>query len=332
MRRLQLSIVTLLALVAAPAAAPAMPTTIATLHGQSPVRAFGGVQVWTDFSTDDMRWHVFVRRGGAISAPAIAPGGGRLTADVGPGPDGKPMLAYIACAGSCHVVLSNLDGTNARAVPGSDRATSVSIDRSHVAWVRGQNTVMVRDLKARRTTRVPGAPRLKCWTPFHQTRTLCESTTGASVDDVELGGSRLALIVSYGLAHGGGSNGTTEVRMQSVRGDARRLIALMNVGEGQQTWIGPSWAKQDLFFYRSCPFACPRQQGAYRYDPDRGSYALASAAIPISGFAMDSDALHAFEVLGLFGGREDSAGEFENPLQLSNRLAFAGSRAPIAPL
>ncbi|MDX6679140.1 MAG: hypothetical protein QOE31_3192 [Solirubrobacteraceae bacterium] len=342
MRRLQLSIATLLTFVAAPAAAPAAPTTIAGLHGQSPVRAFAAVQTWTDFSIVARRWHVFVRRGGTISAPpAIAPGDGRLKVDVGPGPGAKPMLAYIDCANSCRVVLSDLDGANARAVPGSQHATSVSVDGSRVAWVRGRNSVRVRDLKANSTVAVAGAPRRKCWTPFRQVipgkgrvtpPPRCETTTGASVDDVELDGSRLALIVSYQLAHGGGSNGTTEVRVESVRGGAQRLIALMNVGEGQQTWIGPSWVGHDLFFYRSCPFACPRQEGAYRYDPDRRIYAYAPASIAISGFAMDSDAVHAFEVLGLFGGREDSAGEIENPLQRSGRLSFHRTRPPIAGL
>lgn len=336
MRRLQLAFITLVALLAVPASAPAAATTIAPVLGQNPVRTFAGVQAWTTYSSADGRWHVVVRRSGQIVvAPAIAAGGAQLKVDVGPGPDGLPMLAYIGCAGSCRVVLSDLDGGHARRLPGSAGATSVSVSGSRVAWVKDRNTVMVRDLRTQRTTRVPGAPLRKCWTPFAQRGKppqVCEPTSGRSVDDLELDGTRMALIVSYGLAHGGGANGTTEVRMESVRGGPQRLLALMNVGEGQQTWIGPAWAKHDVFFYRSCPFACGRSEGAYRYDPDRRTFTHAPASLSVSGFAMDGDGAHAFEVLGLFGGRDDTPEEFDTSLQLSGRLTFATWRAPIAPL
>jgi hypothetical protein len=337
MRVLELWIVTLLALVAAPSSAPAAATAIAPVLGQNPVRAFAGVQAWTTYSTADQRWHVVVRRGGEISVPpAIAAGGPQLKVDVGPGRDGKPMLAYIGCDGSCSVVLSDVAGGHARPLPGSAGATSVSVYGSRVAWVKGRNAVLVRDLRTGSTTRVPGAPRRKCWTPFAQGGVKppprCEATSGGSVDDIDLDGTRLGLIVSYGLAHGGGSNGTTEVRMASLGGGSQRLLALMNVGEGQQTWIGPSWAKHDLFFYRTCPFACGRAEGAFRYDPDSRAFTHAPASLSVSGFAMDSDGAHAFEVLGLFGGRDDTPEEFDTKLELSDRLVFARSRPPIAEL
>src|SRR5919201_3902792 len=38
--------------------ATATATTIATLHGFTPVRAWNGVQAWTDYSAADRRWHV----------------------------------------------------------------------------------------------------------------------------------------------------------------------------------------------------------------------------------------------------------------------------------
>jgi hypothetical protein len=334
-QRLQLSLIALVALAAAPASAPAAATTIAPVLGQNPVRAFAGVQAWTTYSKADHRWHVVVRRSGQISAPAIAPGGSQLKVDVGPGPDGKPMLAYIGCAGGCRVVLSDVDGANARALPRSTGATSVSVYGSRVAWVKGRDTVLVRDLRTGATTRVPGAPRRKCWTPFAQGGVkpppLCEATSSGSVDDIDLDGSRLGLIVSYSLEHASGS-GTTEVRIESVRGGSQRLLALMNVGEGQQTWIGPSWAQHELFFYRTCPFACGRAEGAFRYDPDRRAFAHAPVSLSVSGFAMDDDAAHAFEVLGLFGGRDDTPEEFDTTLELSDRLHFARARPPIAPL
>jgi hypothetical protein len=78
--------ITSMVLVVAPATAIGAPVTIAVLQGQTPVRAWNGVQVWTDYSMIDKRWHVVVRRAGQITIPAaIAAGDGRLKVDVGPG-------------------------------------------------------------------------------------------------------------------------------------------------------------------------------------------------------------------------------------------------------
>ena len=313
-------------------------TTIATLHGFTPVRAWNEVQAWTDYSTADKRWHVVVRRAGQISIPPAIPAGDeRLKVDVGPGPSGNPALAFVSCDGVCRVVVSDPDGNGKRTVPGSERASSPTIWGSRVAWVRGEGsdgrylpprTVLTSRLGVSRVTRLGGSPQRKCYRPYTGGRR-CERP-GGTIDDLELHGSQLALIDSYALSRGGGSNGTTEVRMESVRGGPQRLIASMNVGEGQQTWIGPSWAKGNLYFYRSCPFGCPKAQGAYRYTPESGAYALAAGKYAISGFAMDQRARRAFEALGLFGDRADSGGELTTSLQLTDELNFTSTRAPIA--
>jgi len=53
----------------------AAPVSIAVLQGQTPVRAWNGVQVWTDYSAIDKRWPVVVRRAGQITVPAAIPPG-----------------------------------------------------------------------------------------------------------------------------------------------------------------------------------------------------------------------------------------------------------------
>ena len=309
--------------------ATATATTIATLHGFTPVRAWNGVQAWTDYSAADRRWHVVVRRAGHVSMPpAIPAGDSRLKVDVGPGPDGKPALAFVSCTDTCRVVVSALDGSQQQTVPGSERASSPTIWGSSVAWVRGSKTVLTSRLGSVGGLFLGGIPRRKCYRPFTGPRR-CERPRGGTVDDLELHGTQLTLINSYALSQGVG-NGTTEVRMQHVYGGPQRLVAAMNVGEGQQTWIGPSWAKGKLFFYRSCPFGCQKAEGAYRYIPDSGAYAHAASNASISGFAMDDDARRAFEALGLFGDRADSGGEVTTSLRLTDPLKFTSTRAPIA--
>jgi hypothetical protein len=303
----------------------ATPTSIATLTGKNPVRAWNGVQVWTDYGSAVGRWHVVVRSAGQVSIPSAIPAGDeRLAADVGPGPDGKPTLAFVNCTDACRVVVSALDGTGAQTVPGSEGASAPTIWGTRVAWARG-DTVLTRDVTRGRLTRLPGVPRRKCYEPDGRRR--CERPGNRSVRSIELNGSRLSLIVSYGLSQGGG-NGQTEVRMESVRGGRSRLVALMNIGEGGQAFVGPSWARGRLFFYKSCP--CGRAQGVYRFDP-RGGYARAAGGRPLAGFAMDDDGRRAFEALDPspdIGDRDDTFDA--TPLQLTGPLTFAPTRPPIA--
>ena len=309
------------------AAAPA--TTIAPLNGQNQVRAFGAVQAWTDYRLEDKRWHVVVRTAGQISTPLAVPAGDeRLAVDVGPGQDGRPTLAYLSCSDQCRVVIAGLDGSGAQTVPGSEGASAPTISGSRVAWVRGRASVLMRDMASGRVTRLPGVPLRKCYAPLGHRR--CERPSGRSVQALELNGSRLALIVGYGLSQGGG-NGQTEVRTELVSGRPRpQLVALMNVGEGGQAFAGPSWARGNLFFFKSCP--CGRAQGVYRFDPVRGKYAMAVGTKPLAGFAIDADGRRAFQALDPtpgIGERADTA-DVPTTLELTGPLNFTRTRPPIA--
>jgi hypothetical protein len=305
--------------------AAAAPTTIATLNGENQVRAWNGAQAWTDYSLAEMRWHVVVRSAGKFSTPPAIPAGDeRLAVDIGPGRDGRHTLAFVSCTDVCRVVVSGLDGGGAQTVPGSEGASAPTIWGSRVAWVRGNETVLTRDLTSGKVTRLPGVPRRKCYEPLGRRR--CERPAGRSVGALELRGSRLALIVNYGLSQGGG-NGQTEVRMESVRGGRQRLVALMNVGEGGQAFVGPSWARGNLFFYKSCP--CGRAEGPYRFDPERGGYAKAPSAGPLAGFAIDDDGRRAFQARGgTIGDRRDTA-DIPTQLQFTGPLTFTRARSPV---
>jgi hypothetical protein len=271
---------------------------------------------------------VVVRSAGQISTPPAIPAGDeRLAVDVGPGRDGTPTLAFVSCIDRCRVVVSRMDGSGAQTVSGSEGASAPTIWGSRVAWVRGNENVLTRDLTSGTITRLPGVPRRKCYEPLGRRR--CERPAGRSVRALELHGSRLALVVNYGLSQGGG-NGQTEVRMEPVQGRPQRLVALMNVGEGGQAFVGPSWARGKLFFFKSCP--CGSAQGAYRFDPNRGNYAKAQGTRPLAGFAIDDDGRRAFEALDPtpgIGDRGDTV-DITTPLQLTGPLAFTPTRSPIA--
>jgi hypothetical protein len=273
-------------------------TTIAELHyGKNEVRAWNGIQVWNDYDSGDMRWHVFVRTGGQISAPPAIPTDVRRI-DVGPGPDGRPGLAFVSCADVCQVVVSSLDGSHAQPVPGSTDATAVTLWGPRVAWVRRHKTVLTRRVNGGGIRRVRGVPR------------------GRRVAALELRGSRVALIVR--------GNGETEVRMGPVRDGRQLVVARMGVGIANQAFQGPSWVNGKLFFFRSSPGSLA---GPYRYDPRTGRYAKAPAQGPLFSFAMDDDGRRAFEILD---PAPDIGPEPEDVtrLQLTAPLRFSPTRAP----
>jgi hypothetical protein len=321
------------AVVAAPAAAAAAPTTVAELHGETAVHTFGGVQAWSDLDPADKQWHVTVRSGGQVTRPAIPPAKDAIEIDVGPGPDGAPVLAYLRCADTCRVVVAGIDGADARTLPGSAGASHPTIWRSRVAWVRGQATVMTSTVTGAGRKQLGGAPHRKCYRPFTGRPQRCERPRNRSVDALELHGTRLALVDTYGLREGS-ANGATEVRTESIKGGPQKLVAAASIGESGQTWVGPSWAKGKLYFYKSCfgdPSGCDRGRGgAYGYDPARNRYVHASGSTVLSGFAIDDDGRRAYEATAPgFDLPCGDAGARPCVLRLTDPLAFAPTR-PLA--
>jgi hypothetical protein len=248
-----------------PAAAAAVPTMIAALHGATAVEAYGDVAVWSDYDATDRSWHLVVRRDGQISMPSIPAAGKAIEADVGPGPSGSPMLAYVNCASICHVVVSGVDGSAPRTVTGSDGASHPTIWGDRVAWVSGN-------------------------------------------------------IGAVGT--------TTEVRTEAVLGGPQRLVALLDVGEGDESWLGPSWSNGKLYFYED-------SMGAgfvvYRFDPARDTYLSARAHTYLTGFSVVGE--RAYEATASGDPRAGNAclEEEVEPcvVRLSEPFAFKPSRAPV---
>jgi hypothetical protein len=323
-----------LAAVAASAPAAAAPTTLAPLHGDTGVRAFGGVQAWTDYDAASKQWHVVVRRDGRVSVPAIARSKDPIEVDVGPRSDGVPVLAYVNCNDGCRVVVSRVDGGTPQTVPGSAGASHPTVWGRQVAWVRGKAGVMTSSWGGHGRKALPGAPRRKCYRPLTSEPRRCERPQGPRVDDLELHGSQLALVDTFGLRHATG-NGTTEVRTESIKGGLQRLVALMDIGESGQTWIGPSWAQGKLFFYKTClgdASGCVGARGGvFGFDPARRSYVHANSSTVLSGFAMDDDGRRAYEAIGPRFGLSCDNPEEAGPcvLRLTDPLAFTPVRSQV---
>jgi len=118
------------------------PVTIAPLHGNTAVEAYGGVEAWSDYEAADRSWHVCGSPRRADLNASIPSASKAIEVAVGPGPSGSPVLAYLICARRCHLVVSALNGSDPRAVPGTEGASDPTIWGDRVAWVSGAATVM----------------------------------------------------------------------------------------------------------------------------------------------------------------------------------------------
>lgn len=316
------------------AAAIAGPTTIAPLHGNTAVEAYGDVAVWSDYDATSRSWHVVVRRHGHISTPPIPTASKAIEVDVGPGPSGSLMLAYVNCAGGCHVVVSGVDGSAPRTVPGSRRASHPTIWGDRVAWASGRAKVMISRLDGSRRRVLGGAPHSKCYySPPSGRRLVCAPPQAPSVDALALYRGQLALIDTFNLNDGVGTDGTTtEVRTEGVAGGPQRLVALLSVGEGDESWLGPSWSGGKLYFYGD-PAAGAHGVGfvVYRFDPTHNTYASARAHGYLTGFSVVGERAYEATAPGdpRTGGMCGEAGLTPCVVRVSERFAFKPARAPV---
>ncbi len=329
--RLRIAILVASLWLIAPAAGAAAPSTIAMLHGATAVEAYGDVAVWSDYDATNRSWHVVVRRDGQISTPSIPMAGKAIEVDVGPGPSGSPMLAYVSCAGTCHVVVSGVDGSAPQTVPGSGGASHPTIWGDRVAWVSGKAKVAISRWNGSDRRTLPGVPHRRCY--YNELvappRLVCEVPQLPEVEALQLYRGQLALIDTFILNDNIGAVGTTtEVRTEAITGGPQRLLALLDVGEGDESWLGPSWSEGKLYFYED-------SMGAgfvlYRFDPARDTYLSARAHTYLTGFSVIGE--RAYEATASGDPRAGSAclEEEVEPcvVRLSEPFAFKPSRAPV---
>lgn len=293
-------------LCAASVATTMSPGVIAPLHGDTAIETYGGVEVWSDYVAANRSWVLMVRRGNQISTLSIPPAKSAIEVDVGPGPSGSPMLAYTECASSCHVVVSGVDGSHPEVVPDSQGASHPTIWGDRVAWVSGKTKVMISRLDGTERRVLAGAPARKCYyTGYYSARVVprlvCKAPRDPSVEALQLYRGQLALIDTFILNDEIGSVGTTtEVRTEAVTGGPQRLIGIIDVGEGDESWLGPSWSGGKLYFYEDSMGAGFK---VYRFDPAGDTYASAPAHTFLTGFSVIGD--RAYEATA---GGEPTAG------------------------
>ncbi|HEV3047348.1 MAG TPA: hypothetical protein VGY13_08305 [Solirubrobacteraceae bacterium] len=305
------------------------PVTVAPLHGATAIAAYGEVAVWSDHEATSRSWHLVVRSDGRLSTPSVPSAPKAIEADVGPDAAGVPTLAYVSCASDCDVVISNLDGSDPRTVPGSQRASHPSIWGDRVAWVRARNTVLISRWNGIGRRVLGGAPARKCYEPLSSPqRLVCAATSARTVEALALSPKRLALVDSFDVpGEIGGSGLPSEVRVEGTEGGPQRLVAILNPGEGGESWIGPSWWDGDLYFFKNGEGPHPL---VYRFDPRDGRYADTRGHRFLSGFSI-IDGHRAYETTEYSGGPNSCGEEQSVPCSvlISEPLSFKPTRAPV---
>jgi hypothetical protein len=316
---------------------------IAPLHGGTTIESFGDLQVWSDYNAIDKHWHLVLDSDGLISTPPVPAGADTIEADVGPGPSGSPRLVYRVCRSGCHLVVSEVDGSDPRAVPGSDEARDPTIWGDRVVWVKGANQVITSLLDGSGRRMLGGAPRRLCQSPKKATRASCLAMTDPTVTGLQLYYGRLALTASF-YTRSGDENGEGEVLTEAVKGGPQHLIALEGVeeGGGETFWLGASWSEGELYFYADgLPECVEHCIYVYGFDPRRHSYVRARASSELTGFSMTAG-LRAYEATAPGNGEttskacaealtgEPTGESIPCVVRLSSPIAFRPTRPPIS--
>jgi hypothetical protein len=282
---------------AAPATARA-DRVLAAVERPTAIRAWDGVGA---FSVYDSRAGVYRL---AVTGPdgppalvAVAPRAVPFDADVGPDSAMRPAIVYSRCARErprrdCDIyrysIARGVESKISRADSDAASEFNPSIWRGQVAWVRTIDArpaatprIHVRSLSA------PRAVRSRRLSLMAGKRCTSLAECGASVEELELYGRRLAVNVTYGRGNFGGICGLKEIQVQTIGQRARRLASVL-CGLGGQSYAGLSFVGGNLYWARYCagdPGGCPPSRaGAFRYRLRTGAYALTSFRRHLTGF------------------------------------------------
>jgi hypothetical protein len=312
------------------------PTLIAALNGEpepeqqqhgpfkpyySGIAASGTLLVWSDWQPGDRRWHLIMRRSGQISVLPTPTGSRAIEPALGPGPSGQPMLAYVACSPSCQLFIANADGSDPHAVPGSVGASRPTIWGENVAWRLGTTRIVTSRLNGSARRTLAGVPRRKCYTRGGAPGTMCSRPEDGQVEALALYRHQLAFIDSFRLPDE--YEGHEEVRIDRLSGGPQLLVAILGIGIGSETYVGPSWFGGKLYF---------QYQGEgvrtflYRFDPSSGTYWRSHSQEYLSGLAM-ADANRAYEAEA---PEPNWRCEPHCSIWLSAPLKFASTKPPVS--
>jgi hypothetical protein len=195
--------------------------------------AYGDVVAWSSYDATTRRYRLRLLRAGAAADPAVAPATAPFDVDVGPGPDGEPLVVY-----SRRGDLFRYDPSTRAEQPLAELNTGSverlpSVHRGALAFVRrvrGRPTVYVR---SRGNTRRQQRPRFR--------RTL-------AVEDVELSSRGLFIVYRTDIVK------TCCTKATLVRIAGGRMRHVFEVGSGGANFgriVSPTVLGRNVFFGRT---------------------------------------------------------------------------------
>jgi len=283
---------------AAPATAHA-DRVLAAVDRPTAIRAWDGIAAFSVYDSGANVYRLAVTGPeGPPALVAVAPRTVPFDADVGPDSAMRPAIVYSRCARErprrdCDIyrysIARGAESKISRADSDAASEFNPSIWRDQVAWVRTIDTrpaatphIYARSLIA------PRAVRSRRLSLIAGKQCASLAACGASVEEIELYGRRLAVNVTYGRGNFGGICGLKEIHLQTIGQRARRLASLL-CGLGGQSYAGPSFIGANLYWARYCagdPGGCPPSRaGTYRYRLPTGAYALARFQRNLTGFS-----------------------------------------------
>ncbi len=190
---------------------------IAPVSVPGAISSYSGIQVWSD----DHK--LFVRRDGQITAIPNAQDG-----DVGPGPDGRPRLAFIR---NHRVTVSQPDGSDAKQIPGTASAEMPTIYGDRIAYEYADRPVVISLSDTRHR---------------HNLRNM-----GTTITDLELHGTTLAVTDTF--VGDDFSYDTVYVESVTHKDAWPEMVGTVTGGEAGRSLVGPSWARRQALLLRGLP-------------------------------------------------------------------------------
>jgi hypothetical protein len=294
------------------------------LTAATPVRAWGATALLSVREGDGFR--LATQRGAqpAVPLPGIAPASHPFEADIGPGPDGLPVIVFVRCRGegACRLQRTTLAGNDETAVSGSagvngfEHAPAVWGNR--IAFARrlsnGAEQVYVRPLQASKPTRsvqLPAIPRPPCEAAK---RSLCRPVVfRPTVVQLSMRGSMLAETINLGVIEEELCD-RTEIRLIDLASGHSRRVTYSLCGLSGSTLLGASLTASHVLWARTCPGdpgGCESHNTLlYRYGlRDHDTQQAPQQDVLISFAAEDND--HAVAI----SAPAEEDGDCTNPLQ-----------------
>jgi len=195
--------------------------------------AFGDVIAWSAYDADARVYRLRVSRGGVVTTPAVDASPGELQLDVGPGPDGAPLVVYSRRGDIFQYdPATGLEQPLAEVnTPGTE--LHPSIHRSGLGFVRRVGAKPVLYLRRGGDTKRQPRPRFK---------------RALAIEDVELSGRGLFVVYRTDVVR----SCCTSATLYRVAG--KRLAHIFQVGSGGANFgqlVTPSVSGRSIYFART---------------------------------------------------------------------------------